>query len=196
MSRDISSVRLARLNKLMRCFVENGSLSRKFIEEHVGYNSTRTLQNDLCFLRDEYMVEVAYSKKLERYEMSSAGNFFIYIGTSSLEADALVLGLKIVSSLLPYLCEPASSLWKKLSFFLPKDVSARGRTLSDKILFSISFAAADKDAFCVLLDALSEGKDVDIFDEPFMPEILNFYKNSWYVSGFCRTSLREKTYRL
>ena len=196
MSRDISSVRLARLHRLMRCFVENGSLSRKFIEETVGYNSTRTLQNDLCFLRDEYMVEVSYSKKLERYEMSNAGTFFIYIGVSSGEVDALVLGLKMVSCLLPHLCEPASALRKKLSFFFPQCVSARGDVISEKIMLCMSSAAADKDVFIALTNALCEGKSVEIFDKPFLPHSFSFCKNSWSVKGLCLESSCEKTYLL
>lgn len=71
--------------------------------------------------------------------MSNTGNFYIYIGMNNREADALALGMKMVSCILPHLGESASSLWEKLCFF-PKELSARGESLQ-KISLSLSCAA-------------------------------------------------------
>ena len=74
MPRDISSIRLSRLNRLMMLFHRYPRLSREDILEGVGYASGRTFERDAEFLRDEYGVEISYSRETRLYSLCSRGN--------------------------------------------------------------------------------------------------------------------------
>ncbi|MDL2263888.1 hypothetical protein LJC31_04460 [Synergistaceae bacterium OttesenSCG-928-I11] len=93
-----------------------------------GCNNIRTLQNDLSLLRDEFMVDISFSRKRGRYEMRNAGTFLIDIGASQIELDALAVGLRL-SGAIPYFKEASNSIWAKISIFIPTPLLLRSNLI-------------------------------------------------------------------
>lgn len=98
----------------MRYLVEHGAIGVEALMSIAGCNNIRTLQNDLSLLRDEFMVDISFSRKRGRYEMRNAGRFLIDIGASQIELDALAVGLRL-SGAIPYFKEASSSIWVNIS---------------------------------------------------------------------------------
>jgi predicted DNA-binding transcriptional regulator YafY len=65
--RDLSSVRLSRLNSLVLAFYSTPRMSKREIITRLEYSSDRTFERDLAYLRDEYAVDISYNRNTSQY---------------------------------------------------------------------------------------------------------------------------------
>ena len=75
MPRDLSSIRIARLNDLVQELSSRPFLPRKELMSRLEYTHGRTLERDLAFLRDQYGVEIEYDRHRGAYRLSGTGRF-------------------------------------------------------------------------------------------------------------------------
>ena len=193
MSQDTSSVRLSRLHRIMRHLAENRTTSRETLMIAAGCNSLRTLQNDLSFLRDEFMADIAYSRKRGRYEIRSTGTFWANIAATYAEIYALAIGLQFSST---FLClrEASYTVWKKVGFFMPRQAQEKGNALRERIdVESSTHQNGKENTFRALLSALLEEGQLNIEIEEgrtgtrcfFVPEKLRIQCSIQQVEGIC-----------
>ena len=193
MAQDTSSVRLSRLHRIMHHLAENRTTSREALMTVAGCNSLRTLQNDLSFLRDEFMADIAYSRKRGRYEIRSTGTFWANIAATYAEIYALAIGLQF-SSTFSCLREASAAVWKKVGFFMPRQVLEKGNTLRSRIdVESSTRQNGRENTFQALLNALSEEGPLNIEIEggrrgtrhTLTPEKLRIQCSVQQVEGVC-----------
>jgi len=87
MPRDLSSIRIARLNDLVQELSSHGILPKKELMARLEYTQGRTLERDLAFLRDQYGVEIDYDRHKGGYRLRGTGRF--------LEVMAIALGFTL-----------------------------------------------------------------------------------------------------
>lgn len=68
-----------------------------------GYNSERTFQNDLYYLRGVYRAEIIYDCHKKLYVMENTGFFYLDLKITKSEIEALTAGLKMAVHFLPHL---------------------------------------------------------------------------------------------
>ncbi|MDL2297839.1 hypothetical protein LJC40_01650 [Synergistaceae bacterium OttesenSCG-928-D05] len=74
MPKDISSIRIARLNTLIRILM-NGPVRKSEIFEKIQYTGQRTFERDIAYLRDEFRAGIVYDAKTRSYELADKGIF-------------------------------------------------------------------------------------------------------------------------
>ena len=77
MARDLSSLRIERLNKLLGTLRARDYISRDEIMAECGYISNRTLESDIRFLRDVFGAKIHYSRRVMKYTLEDAGKYIL-----------------------------------------------------------------------------------------------------------------------
>ena len=77
MARDLSSLRIERLNKLLGTLRARDYISRDEIMAECGYISSRTLESDIRFLRDVFGAKIHYSRRVMKYTLEDAGKYIL-----------------------------------------------------------------------------------------------------------------------
>ena len=75
MAREMSSLRIERLNKLLGTLRARNYISREQIITECGYISSRTLEDDIRFLREVFGAKIHYSRRVSGYILDSAGKY-------------------------------------------------------------------------------------------------------------------------
>ncbi len=192
MPRDISSVRLSRLNRLMMLFHRYPRLSREDVLAGVGYASGRTFERDAEFLRDEYGVEISYSRETRLYSLCSRGTFILNFTMGEREVLALSAGLRMAEHFLPHLREEVSELWSKLKALLPEDLARQGDELGGSAVVALPVSTVDPEVFEAVLDACRSARTLEIaYTSPYgdraprshvvYPWGVFFQAHAWYL---------------
>jgi predicted DNA-binding transcriptional regulator YafY len=192
LARDVSSVRLSRLNRLMLLFYQHARLSRKEIFREVGYASGRTFERDVEFLRDEYGVEIVYSRASRQYSMCSRGTFILNCTLDEREALALSAGLSMARHFLPHLGGTAGGLWGKLKALLPEELAQQGDELGRSAVVALPVSSVDPEIFEIVLDACRTSQVLELsYTSPYgdglprthkvYPWGVFFRAHAWYL---------------
>lgn len=203
-SKDFNSVRISRLFNLIAL------LSRPILREEIisrlGYTGKRTLERDLKFLRDEFGVQIKFSRLHGTYSMESATNFLVYLKLTRDEVSAVSTGLSIASHFLPHLKEASDSAWEKFSACVPEALLERGRILAKSTTVSLPVPNIDPATFECILDAIHDKKTLNLnYKSPLRtrskkyivsPWSLCFRAHAWYVSLFDHGTKESRSFRL
>ena len=127
MASDYSSIRMARLNKLMHLLLSRWEVPREELLCYIGYSSARTLQRDLSYLRTENSVQVSYNFSKHTYKCSDPGNFVLCFKLSADEGTALIAGIDMTELFLPEISSNVRSLWNKIQIFVPHTDERSGK---------------------------------------------------------------------
>ncbi len=80
MSKMMSSMRIERLNMLLEVLRSKPYISRGNLISECGYQSERTLESDLRFLKRSFGVKIRYSRSREGYLLLSGGKYILNRG--------------------------------------------------------------------------------------------------------------------
>lgn len=162
MSKDMSSVRHARLSKFMALLQSKTKASHEEIFAEGQYPSERTFQNDLRYLRETYGAEISYDRANKLYVLEGTGSFKLDLSVSSEEAEALAAGLKLAAHIFPNLKDASDSLFKKILSVIPEKAVSRGADAAKAVCPALPSAEFDANIFKSLLDAKASRKAVHV----------------------------------
>lgn len=128
MSRDLSSIRLSRLNSLILAFYSSRRMTKDQLMNCLEYSNPRTLERDLAFLRDEYAVDIIYDRSARQYIFNGRGKFLVSTTLTEREVTAMAAGLRMAAHFLPHLQEPSRDLWSKFKGVLPRAFPKREKS--------------------------------------------------------------------
>ena len=77
MSKAITSIRIQRLNGLLRALKSDKYMSREELIQTCNYQSVRTLEGDLRFLRRSFGVKIKFSRRNHGYVLEHEGSFIL-----------------------------------------------------------------------------------------------------------------------
>jgi predicted DNA-binding transcriptional regulator YafY len=134
MGKDLSSIRISRLNRLMQFFFTNRRGTTDRILDELGYRNgtntrrgaVRALQRDLEYLRNEFQVEVGFDRSKKFYVLRGTGQYLLNLGLSESEVRSLAAGLALVRRHLPDLALDAERIWRKVAEILPEALLREG----------------------------------------------------------------------
>ena len=118
MPKDIGSIRIARLNKLIFLLLGYSEIPREELIARASYTSTRMLQRDIAYLRNEYAVNIVYDFSRHSYRCVDAGHFVLKFELTEEEATVVMVGLRLANQALPELSQSVDTLWEKLRVFI------------------------------------------------------------------------------
>lgn len=199
MPKDMTSVRHDRLSRIM-AFLQSKNVGASHDELYsVGeYNSERTFQNDLYYLRGIYSADIKYDCHKKLYKLESSGIFQLNLKVTRNEIEALTAGLKMSEHFLPHLQDAAESLWHKLENYIPEQIISWGAEIVKSTLMTVPVSESCSSArlaeiFNTLLEAKREHKAVNIlYSAPtkmpkqwiLSPYDFYFRGNSWYMLSY------------
>jgi len=207
MPRDLSSIRIARLNDLVQELAIHGSLSRKELMARLEYTQGRTLERDLTYLRDQYGVEIDYDRHRRAYRLSGTGRFVAVFELTEREVTALAAGLGMASHFLPHLQEECESLWGKIRFRLPKGLSDHGERLGKAAVVALPVSPMDPKVFETCINAIRESKAIRIrYRSPYGDGAVKSYElspwgvffraHAWYLWAGNPSCGEARTFRI
>jgi len=208
MPRDLSSVRLARLNNLLRALASASIVTRAELIEMLGNHTGRTLERDLDYLRRHFEARISWDPRRKGYILNSPGTFVMRLTLSEREATALVAGLAMTRHFLPHLDAACEALWGKIRTVLPEKLAAEASHLAKSAVVSLPISAFDPAIFETLLRAIRTGHpvrgrytspyDADPVEKPVMlsPWGVFFRAHAWYLWAWSHSSGGERTYRI
>ena len=79
MPQSLSSVRIKRLNSLLRVLSSSEYVTLEEILNTVNYPSARALGRDIEFLRKSFNVKISYSRHFHAYRLENTGDFLMII---------------------------------------------------------------------------------------------------------------------
>ena len=77
MARGLSSLRIERLNTLLRTLRSNKYICREELMRECSYVSARTLESDLRFLRKVFGMKLHYSRSMKGYFLEDSGEYIL-----------------------------------------------------------------------------------------------------------------------
>ena len=196
MSKDMTSVRHDRLSKIMALLQSRIIVSHNALWETGGYNSERTLQNDLFYLRGAYGADIRYDFREKMYVLRHAGAFHINLKITKDEIEALTAGLKMAAHFLPHLDKKADSLWEKLADYIPQEIVSWGEELGRSAIMATPLAPVQREIFAALVEAKHTRNAVNIrYAAPtkpakqwlLSPYAFYFRGSAWYMVSYNHT---------
>lgn len=160
MSRDLSSIRLSRLNSLVLAFYSTPRMTKQEIMNCLEYSNQRTLERDLAFLRDEYAVDIEYNRSMRQYVFHGRGKFLVSTTLTEREVTSMAAGLKMAAHFLPHLEGPCQDLWGKLKGVLPEGLPEKGEKLALSSVVALPVSSMDQAVFETLVNAVNDKKTV------------------------------------
>ena len=173
MARELSSIRIARLKKLLLLLHRRrgqGVEAEEILRE-CEYASRRTLQADLQMLREEYGAEIEFTRTQPcRYCLKSEGDFLLPLALDERDVLSLTAGLGMAAHFLPHIQENCHALWRKMQAILPEKSVEFGRWLAKAAVVATPVSAMDAGVFEALLDAIYQKTMVEIaYVSPYAP---------------------------
>ena len=207
MPRDLSSIRIARLNDLVQELSTHGTLPKKELMARLEYTQGRTLERDLAYLRDQYGVEIEYDRHRRGYRLQGIGRFLALFDLTEREVTAFAAGLGMASHFLPHLKEECESLWGKVRFYLPAGLSDHGERLGQSAVVALPVSSMDPKAFETCLNAIRESKairiryrspygDGTVKDYELSPWGVFFRAHAWYLWAGNPSCGEARTFRI
>ena len=207
MANDLSSVRIMRLNLLMRQLITFPGLPRQELMVRAGINTQRMLQRDIQYLREFYDADIEYDFRRQAYICKNPGSFFIQLKLNQEEIVALVAGLDMAKHFLPHLAPSCDSVWAKLEEILPAETVAEGKSLGHSARVALPIAKMDPEIFRKLLCAAHKCQSVSIlYKSPYSNTGLKLHKlspwkfffqeHAWYMLAWNHRFQKEGVWRL
>ncbi len=208
MPRDISSVRLNRLNDLLRFFREKESVPRADLFSQLPYTQPRTLERDLAYLREQFHVQISYDFRHKAYVLKNPGTFVLRMALEEREALALASGLGMVRHFLPHLGEACHQVWEKLRTMVPGPLARSAEHLARSAVVSLPVSAMDPGHFDAILEALHRhrvlearyaspyGHPVEERSYVLSPWGVYFRAHAWYLWAWSHGAEEERTFRI
>lgn len=192
MSKDISSLRMERLNNLVWTLKSGRGYSKSDLMEKFEYTTPRTLERDLELLRYTFNVDIKNEGQNHLYRCYDTGQFLLRLNLSEKEVTALTAGLRMAEHFLPHLQEEAETLWSKIGHLLPKELLDHGEALSSAAVVSLPVSPLDPLILQKLLDAIKNHKTLKIiYSSPYQnneskertisPWGVYFQSHAWYL---------------
>ena len=181
-------------------------IEREEIYSRLGYTGKRTLERDIKFLRDEFGVQIKFSRLHGTYSMESANSFLVYLKLTRDEVSAVSTGLAIASHFLPHLKDASGSAWDKFSACVPETLLERGRILAKSTTVSLPVPSTDPAPFENILDAIQDKRTLRVsYKSPLRdrskrytisPWQICFRGHAWYVSLYDHGSKEARSFRI
>ena len=193
MPKDMTSIRHDRLSKIMALLQSRLVVSYDMLCSVGEYQSKRTLQNDLLYLRGAYGADIHYDFRENMYVLKHAGTFLINLKVTKDEIEALTAGLKMAAHFLPHLEKRADSLWEKLGNYIPQEIVEWGAELGNATVMATPLAPVRREVFAALLEAKHKRRAVNIrYSAPqkeskrwlLSPYEFYFRGNAWYMVSY------------
>ena len=192
MSKDISSLRMERLNNLVWILKDGRGYSKSDVVERFEYTNPRTLERDLELLRCTFGVDIKNEGSKHLYKCYDTGQFLLRLSLSENEVTALTAGLRMAEHFLPHLHEETETLWSKIGHMLPQDLLYHGEALSSSTVVSLPVSSLDPSIFQKLIDAIKNQKTLKIkYSSPYQnnevkertifPWGVYFQSHAWYL---------------
>ena len=83
MSKSMSSMRIERLNLLLKTLTLKPNISRAELLSDCGYRSARTLEDDLRFMKRSFGVKIRYSRSSKGYILEGKGRYVLNGGKAN-----------------------------------------------------------------------------------------------------------------
>ena len=192
MSRDLSSIRLSRLNSLVLAFYSTPRMTKQEIMNRLEYSNQRTLERDLAFLRNEYAVDIDYNRSTRQFVFHGRGKFLVSTILTEREVTSMAAGLKMAAHFLPHLEEACQDLWGKLKGVLPEGLPEKGEKLALSSVVALPVSSMDPAVFETLVNAVNDRKTVRLrYCSPYgdcetrehvvSPWGMYFRAHAWYL---------------
>lgn len=207
MAIDISSVRIVRLNSLMRQLIMFPCLPRQELMRRLEITTSRMLQRDVQYLREFYDADIEYDFRKGGYRCNSPGSFFLQLKLNQDEITALVAGIDMAKHFLPHLAGSCDSVWHKLEEILQPDIVAEGKSLGHSTRVALPIARMDTAIFRKLLENAHKHKSISIlYQSPYngkkprrhtlSPWKFYFQEHAWYMLAWNHYFQKEGVWRI
>ena len=198
MSRDISSVRIRRLLRLLVYLRKKGEYGAEVpdILAYCEYSSRRALQNDIRILRDEYRTDIAYKRTCPpRYFLRDAGELLLSLNLDINEVGALSMGLGMAMHFIPFIKDSCKRLWKKISETVPEEMLNMGKWLAQAVTMEVPVSGIRPLIFELVIEAVHDHEVLEIeYVSPYKdrqmkkhvisPYDVFFKAHSWYMTAW------------
>lgn len=192
--KDLSSIKLQRLNLLMGLLSTGRTVPKEEIIASLEYRTSRTFERDLDFLRSAHCVEIVYDKARKGYRMEGKGSFILNFTVSEKEVMSLVAGLRMARHFLPHLEDSSESLWGKMRNALPENLLRSGDSLGRSAVMSLPVSSMDGRVFAMIVESVEKGQNLRIsYRSPYgdgssktrvvSPWGVFFQSHAWYMWG-------------
>lgn len=208
MPRDLSSVRLVRLNDLLRILGSAPCVPRQRLLHELGGYTSRTLERDLDYLRSQFGTKVSWDFRRKGYVLHDPGAFMMHLSLSEREAIALVAGLGMACHFLPHLEGTCGDLWGKLRGALPEGLAGEAERLAQGTVVALPVSTLNAAFFETILDAIRRHRIIRArYTSPYAPVPeerpvtlspwgVFFRAHAWYLWSWSHGSEAERTYRI
>lgn len=195
MPKDLSSIRLGRLNRIMMELALGDVVPKERLLCRLEYARGRTFERDLRFLRDEYAVDVAYDRRRKGYQLRGSGRFLLTLDLSDREVTALAAGLRMAAHFLPHLDEECARLWHVLRSVIPESLGRQGDTLGKCAVVALPVSPVAPDIFEIVTGAITRRRmlrfayaspqrsDGEAREHTVSPWGVYFRAHAWYLCG-------------
>ena len=197
MSREISSVRIRRLLRLLVYLRKKGEHGAEIpdIMTNCEYSGRRALQDDIRLLRDEYHAEISYKRSTpRRYCLTDAGDLLLSLNMNINEIGALSIGLGMAMHFIPDIKKSCKSLWKKISSVAPDSMLAFSEWIAQAVTMQYPVSGIKPLVFETVLEAIHEHEAIKIdYVSPYKdrqakthiisPYDVFFKAHSWYMAA-------------
>ena len=189
MPRNQTATIMLRLDALMKLIKTRGHITydELFDEGLYGYDM-KTFDRDRARLKKYYGVKISPSKTTKGcFFLEDEGSYFFDAALEENEAEALALGLKMVSHYLPHMKASAQELWRKLKAYIPLEAGKNAEALEQFTQILDETAGIDGRVFAVLTAAIRDEQNVNILCGPppkrmtVLPRRIIFKDGGWYV---------------
>ena len=197
MGREISSIRIRRLLRLITYLRKKGSNGAevKDLLSHCEYKNKRLLQNDIKLLRDEYKTEIVYKRSLpRRYCLKYEGDFLLSLGLNINEITALSIGLGMANHFVPEFKKHCRTLWHKIAELVPDSFIIMGEWFAGATTMQLPVSGISAWIFESVIEAIHNRKVIAIdYVLPYNDRKIKIHKvspydmffkaNSWYMTA-------------
>lgn len=207
MPKDISSIRMERMNELMSLLSDGRGYTKSELMARFEYASARTLERDLEFLRYRFNADIRNEPPNHRYKCYDCGQFMLRTVLTRDEVTALAAGLKMAGHFLPHLTDGAQNAWTKIAGLMPKELMELGQELSEATTLSLPVSALSPKILEQVIQAIRNKKAIDIqYASPYQnnetkqrtisPWGIYFQSHAWYLWAASDKHPQGATYRI
>ena len=207
MSADISSIRIERLNNLMRQLILYPNMPRNELMRKLEIDNVRTLQRDIKYLRDLYNADIEYDFRMRAYKCKNHGSFYVNLKLDLDEITSLSSGIQMTKHFLPHLAPACDRLWCKIEKLLSRELIAHGKSLGQSAEVAAPVAKMDTEIFSTLISAAHNHNAVSILykspygdTEPRRHELspwkFYFQEYAWYMLAWNHFFKKEGVWRI